>query len=257
MESTKIFSEVPNIQYQEQTPEILVEEFRKVITSRRSVRVFDATPIPEAVMTDCLELALLSPNSSNLQPWEFYWTHSPEKKAKLIECCLSQPAARTAAELIVCVARTGTWKQNSRLMIERFKAQGSEVPKPAYDYYRKLVPLVYGQGPLGAWGPVKKAVVILRGLFTPTPREPASGADMRVWATKTTALAAETLMLALRAHGFDSCALEGFDSVRVKKLLELPSDAYTVMVIAAGKRAPNGVYGPRIRFESSLFIKKI
>ena len=29
------------------------------------------------------------------------------------------------------------------------------------------------------------------------------------------------------------------------------------MVISAGKRAPNGIYGKRIRFDNNLFIKTI
>ena len=64
-------------------------------------------------------------------------------------------------------------------------------------------------------------------------------------------------MLSLRAAGYDSCPMEGMDGVRVKKLLNLPSQAEICMVISAGKRAPGGVYGPRIRFDSSYFIHEV
>jgi nitroreductase len=60
-----------------------------------------------------------------------------------------------------------------------------------------------------------------------------------------------------RAHGFDSCPMEGIDQKRVKKLLALPRDAQIPMVIGVGKRAPNGVYGPWIRFNRSLFVKEV
>ena len=63
-------------------------------------------------MKACLELALLAPNSSNLQPWEFYWVRSPEKKQNLVSYCLGQPAAATAQELVVAVARPDYWKIN-------------------------------------------------------------------------------------------------------------------------------------------------
>ena len=33
------------------------------------------------------------------------------KKEKLVEYCLNQPAARTAQELIVCVAKPNAWKK--------------------------------------------------------------------------------------------------------------------------------------------------
>ena len=38
-------------------PEIDIEEFRKVVRTRRSIRRFTDEPIPEAVLEDCLELA--------------------------------------------------------------------------------------------------------------------------------------------------------------------------------------------------------
>ncbi|OFZ19902.1 MAG: nitroreductase [Bdellovibrionales bacterium GWB1_55_8] len=254
MSKTEIFTKIPNIQYTEEAPQIAVEEFRKTVKSRRSVRVFDGSPVPEHVMRECLELALLSPNSSNLQPWEFHWVRSPEKKAKLVKYCLSQPAAATAAELIVCVARTATWKKNAKQMLKTFEQAKTPVPASAKAYYAKLVPLVYGQGPLGVFGLLKRGGVFLRGIFTVTPREPVSPADMRLWASKTTALGCQTLMLAFRAHGFDTCPMEGQDSARVRALLGLPRDAVIVMTLGVGKRASNGIYGPRVRFDSSLFI---
>ena len=70
-------------------------------------------------------------------------------------------------------------------------------------------------------------------------------------------LAAENLMLALRAHGFDSCPMEGFDEVRVRRLLDLPKDAFVVMVLAAGERARDGVYYPRLRFDRARFVHRV
>ena len=62
-------------------------------------------------------------------------------------------------------------------------------------------------------------------------------------------------MLAMRAHGFDTCPMEGFDSYRVKRLLGLPLSAGVTMVISAGKRAEGGIYGPRFRFDQDLIVK--
>ncbi len=258
--STDIFSEVPKLDYEEPAAATSASEFKKVVESRRSVRVYTKEPVPEHVMRECLELGLLSPNSSNLQPWEFYWPRSPEKKALIVEACLSQPAAATAQELVVCVARTKTWKQNAKLMLKEFdgaEAKGQKIPGSIRSYYGKLVPIAYAQGPLGIWGMLKSLIMWVRGLSTATPREPTSHSDMKVWASKTTALAAQTLMLAFRAYGFDTCPMEGLDSARVKKALDLPKDALVVMVLSVGKRAPNGVYGPRVRFESARFIKEV
>lgn len=203
-------------------PETSFAEFKKVVESRRSVRVYDGTPIPEETTRECLRLALLAPTSSNLQSWEFFWVRSPEKKRALAEACLSQNAATTAAELIVCVARPDTWRINNRRMIDYFRSQGDQVPRIVMRYYEKLAPFFYTQGPLSILGFFKRVFFAIAGLFRPVPREPVSHADMRLWATKTTALACENLMLAFRAAGFDTCPMEGFDPVRVRKLLGLP-----------------------------------
>ena len=69
--------------HSEEAEEIKKEDFIKTIKSRRSVRNYNDEPVLEQDMKACLELALLAPNSSNLQPWEFYWVRSPEKKTKI------------------------------------------------------------------------------------------------------------------------------------------------------------------------------
>ena len=251
-----IFSAVPPTNYIENALDINVTEFIKVVESRRSVRVFEKVNIPESVMNACLDLALLAPNSCNLQPWTFYWVRSQDQKHKIVEACLSQPAASTAAELIVCVARIGTWKENSLKMLEVL-GQYRESPKLAMDFYKRIVPLVYNQGLFGIIGLLKKIYIYFAGLRHVTVREPTSKSEMIIWATKSTALACENLMLALRAHAYDSCPMEGFDSVRIKKILNLPCDTNVTMVIGAGKRAVTGIYGPRVRFDRNNFIKEV
>ena len=257
MSKSSIFSTIPELNYKENTPDINTDEFIKTIKSRRSVRSFTDDPIPEDVMMSCLELALLAPTSSNLQCWEFYWVKDSTKKQKLKKYCLGQPAASTAQELVVCVARTDTWKKNNQQILSNFENSDRKVPKAVLSYYRKIVPLAYNQGFLGLFGLFKRLVIFFRGIKKVAPREPTSFADMRVWAHKTTALACQNLMLSLRAYGYDSCPMEGMDSKRIKKLLDLPKGAQVSMVISAGKRASNGVYGKRLRLNSERFIKVV
>ncbi len=238
--------------YQETLPEIDVEEFRKVVRSRRSIRRFLPEPVPDEVIADCLELATLAPNSSNLQPWSFYVVKSPDMRKKLAEACMSQNAAKSAPLLVVMVARTDTWKQNSLRTLDVWPEE--TVPKVAKDYYGKLALFHYNQGPFGLLGLAKRVAGAVAGIARAVPRGPYSLSEMRVWAAKSTALACENLMLALRAHGYDSCPMEGFDEWRVRKLLKLPKDGFVVMVIAAGKRAEDGVYHQRFRFPMEEFV---
>ncbi|MBW4933566.1 nitroreductase family protein [Marinobacter sp. F4206] len=233
-------------------PDINVEEFRKVVRSRRSIRRFRDEPVPDDVLADCLDLATLAPNSSNLQPWEFYVVRTPELKSRLADACLGQNAAKTAPVLIAIVARTDTWRNHARLAVEEWPEE--KLPPIVEKYYRKIAPIHYSQGPLGLLGVAKKAAGYVVGLSRPVPRGPYSANEMKVWATKSTALAAENLMLALRAHGYDSCPMEGFDECRVKKLLKIPRKGLVTMVLAAGKRAENGVYNQQYRLDQTQLI---
>lgn len=241
------------VRYQESLPTIDVEEFRKVVMSRRSVRRFEATPIPSEVLEDCLDLAMLAPNSSNLQPWAFYVVQSEDARRQLARACLGQNAARTAPVLVVIVARTATWRHHCDLVLSHWPE--SSIPPVVQNYYGRLAKISYTQGPLNVFGIGKRLVAAVAGLGRPVPRGPSSHADMRVWAVKSTALAAENLMLALRAHGYDSCPMEGFDARRVGRQIKLPADGEIVMVLAAGKRAADGVYHARFRFGREHFVK--
>jgi nitroreductase len=236
---------------------VSAKEFRNVVENRRSVRLYESTPIPEDVVRDCLDLTLLAPNSSNMQPWEFYWVRSAEKKAKLVEFCFSQNAAKTAAEIFVCVARIDKISKNRNKMLDFFRSAKNKTPKSAFDYYEKLVPFVYSSGPFSIFAVFKWLIYTIGGFFRVMPREPLGKGDLQLWAAKSTALACENLMLAFSAHGYDTCPMEGLDSKRVGKLLGLPRSAVIVMAISAGKRKPQGVFGARVRFEKSDFLFEV
>ena len=70
-QNKKPLNYLPNIDY---------KEFEKVIRSRRSVRFFTNEIIPENVIKNSLNNALLAPNSSNLQVWEIYWVKNNDSK---------------------------------------------------------------------------------------------------------------------------------------------------------------------------------
>ena len=81
--------------------------------------------------------------------------------------------------------------------------------------------------------------------------------DLRVVGHKSTALAAQNFMVSMAALGYDTCPMEGFDSVRLKALLKLPKKAEISMVIGCGIRKEEGLYGERFRipFEEVYFKK--
>src|SRR5689334_2279812 len=79
--------------------------FESVVRGRRAIRAFSSAPVSEREMNDVLDAAVLAPTSSNLQPFELVWVRSPRDKARLVRACMSQGAADSAAELVVCLAR--------------------------------------------------------------------------------------------------------------------------------------------------------
>ena len=94
------------------------------------------------------------------------------------------------------------------------------------------------------------------GLFKPSYRQ-LRNADLRIVAHKTAGLAAQTFMLSIAAEGFESCPMEGFDAVRVKKALNLPKMAEVNMIISVGKGTEAGIWGKRERvpYEEVVIIK--
>ncbi|KAF1054040.1 MAG: Protein DrgA [Stenotrophomonas maltophilia] len=221
-------------------------ELRLLIEQRRSVRHFTDEAVPASILRDCLELAALAPNSCNLQPWSFQVIRDPALLQRLHPVCLNQRAARSAPVLIAVLARPDTWRAACRQVLEQWPEP--QVPDVVQRFYQRTAPWQYNQGLLGVRGLFKRWLVRLVGLRRPLMRTPNSHAQMRLWAVKSTALAAENLMLALQSHGYASCPMEGFDEARLRRVLSIPRQALPVMLLAVGRAADDGVYNPRLRF---------
>lgn len=253
-----IFTEKVNTGYTEEDVINNYEEFRKVVTSRRSVRVFDNTPVSDEVINNALDDAILAPNSSNLQPWHFIWVKDEDKRKGLARLCFGQNGAKTAQHLIVCIGKTNTWKEHCKMTLEQYAKSNLAIPKSVRMYYEKLAPMAYGNmGPFGIFSPLKWLLLNIIGLTKVMAREPVWPSQLKTWALKSTALGCENFVLSIRAQNFDSLCMEGLDSKRVKKYLNLGRHDHIAMIIAVGKRANNGIYGPQMRFSRDRFITKI
>lgn len=231
-------------------------DFFDVINTRRSVRRFTTSVVPDDVIRKALDAATKAPNSSNLQAWEFYWVKSPHNKAKLIEACLFQGTARSANHLIVAVARIDTWRRNRDILIQQLQEK-EPLSEQLKSYYFKIIPALYIQDPFGLLGLARKLLFTCVGIFKPSLRRPTSKRDLFEVVTKSTALGCENFMLAIAAQGYGSCPMEGFDEARVKKILGLNSKAQVVMVIGVGDIDPAGIFGPQYRIDSKLVIHEV
>lgn len=229
--------------------------FQKILDHRRSIRIYNGKPLPEGVMRSCLEDALLAPTSSNLQVFELYWVKDPEKKKALAQACMGQPAATTAGDLVVVVARHDLWQQNLGKLVTVMTSGGKELPPPVKKYYLKQIPMLYRKDPFGVMNFARRAIFTTMGFKKPMVRTPVNDGDHRIWGHIQASLVAQTLMLAISSRGFDSCPMGGFDEKRVKDIIDLPRSAEVTMVISAGTRKTEGLYGPRIRLDSGDLIK--
>lgn len=236
--------------------------FDEIVQKRRSNRKFDTkAEVPAAVVRNSLERAILSPNSSNMQLWEFIWVSSADMKQQMIPLCLGQNAAKTASHLVVFLTRQDLWKKHAKWNLQ-------ETPETAATdadqkrvrlmkaYYGKLMPLVYGQDPFGIFTGVRKLTSFFVGLTMPFMRFGGKG-DQRVILHKSCALAAQTFMLSITAEGYDTCPMEGFDRVRLARLLDLPKGAEICMVVAVGKGTEAGIYGERKRLAFEDVVRTI
>jgi nitroreductase len=60
-------------------------EFEEVVNSRRSIRKFSATDVPDELVKSLIETAVRAPSSMNGQPWCFIIVRIPETKRLLSE----------------------------------------------------------------------------------------------------------------------------------------------------------------------------
>jgi nitroreductase len=233
------------------------------IAYRRAVRLFEETPIDPEKVRDCIRNGTLAPTSSNLQLWEFIHITDPDTLKALARCCFGQNAARTARQIVVVTARRDLWRKrahaNRRFVggqfVESTDQKGQRRQKMALDYYGKLIPTLYTEF-LGILGWVRFVFFWLVGLFRPIYRQ-VRKSDLRIVAHKSAALSAENFMISMAAVGYDTCPMEGFDSLRVKKVLELPRGAEVNMIIGCGIRDKKGIYGPRFRIPFEEVYRRI
>ena len=223
----------------------------EAIKYRRSVRVFDDKNIDSEKVKDCLINATLAANSSNLQLWEFVHVEDKKILKELSKACFNQNAAKTAKQLVVIVVRKDLWSERAKWNIKEIKDQSNKNDittkrlNQATGYYNKIIPTLYFDL-FGFLGFFKSLIFQAIGLFRPTMRQVKS-TDTRIVAHKSAALAAQNFMISMAGIGYDTCPMEGSDTLLVKKILKLNRKAEISMVIGCGLRTEKGIYGEQLR----------
>jgi nitroreductase len=210
------------------------------IFQRRAVRAFDPVEISDELREQILNAARYAPSSFNMQPYRFYWIGTAKKKTAVAKLCLGQMPAETASALVVAVADIGSLAATSQGQLQwmRSRSEFSEAKIRDYERTAKIGRLLFMPGPFGIFGAIKRFLFWLLNLWKVIGMPPLSRQDLFKWATKSTSLACENLMIAAEALGLNTCPMEGFDGRRLSRFLGLCARYHEiVMVIAIGERS--------------------
>jgi nitroreductase len=226
-----------------------VKDILDVIFRRRAVKLFEPVVIDQGPRERILNAARHAPSSFNLQPYKLYWVESAAKKAAVAKLCLDQAPAETASALVVVVADIGSMPATTQGQLE-FMRRSDFAESKIRDYERtaRIGRILFMPGPFGVFAAVKRALFWLLNRWRTIGMPPLSRQDLFKWATKSTSLACQNLMLAAEALGFNTCPMEGFDRRRLSQYLGLSArDHEIVLVIAIGKKSDAYVEPPQWR----------
>ena len=220
------------------------------IKYRRSVRKFDSKKdLDDDLVKKCIINASLAPTSSNLQLWEFYHITDKNLLSKISKCCFNQPAAKTAKQIVVTVVRRDLWRKRAKANLIFFKSKKNSLSNKQFKltqkYYKEIVPFVYKDF-LRILSLFKYLFAYIIGFFRVMYRQ-LNHSDLRIIAHKSAALASQNFMISMAGFNYDTCPMEGFDSIKVKRILKLNSKSEINMIIGCGIRLEEGVYGERFR----------
>jgi nitroreductase len=226
-----------------------MSEILEAIFQRRAIRAFDPVEIPEAVREQMLEAARVAPSSFNMQPYRLYWVETPEMKTSAARLCMGQAPAETASALVVAVADIASWRATTESQLEWMRKEGfSEAQIFKFARRAKLAKWFFIQGWFGIFGALKWTILRVVNRWKIIGTVPVARQGLFKWATKSTSLACENLMIAAEALGWNTCPMEGFDGRRLGKFLGLnPRTHEIVMVIAIGKKSARHVEQPQWR----------
>ncbi|MEO5702799.1 MAG: nitroreductase family protein [Gammaproteobacteria bacterium] len=173
----------------------------EAIRSRRSIKNFDASHVMSAEeANEILSLAILAPTAFNIQNWRFVVVDDTDLRKKIREVAWDQSQVTDTSLFIVLCADLKSWeKEPGRYWVNAPK-EVQEFMLPAIDnYYRD-----------------KEQV-------------------QRDEAMRSCGIAAQTIMLAAKSLGYESCPMDGFDFEKVAQLIHLPDDHVIAMFVAIGK----------------------
>ena len=221
------------------------DAFSRVSQARRAIRDFDGEALDEADLQNILSAALLAPSSGNLQPYQLHLVSSPELKKKIAQACNDQRAAQTAGALVVVVSSLALARRTLEWQAAKVGTMGLSAKAEAY--HRGIHKTMKGFLRIAPFS-VLDALRGLCALFLPVVSLlPFGSSGMKQWAARNSIYAVQNLLLAATARGLDSCPMEGFNALKISRLLQLPRGSVIPVVVALGRRRHDALVEPQMR----------
>ncbi|MEN8661504.1 MAG: nitroreductase family protein [Lentimonas sp.] len=189
------------------------------IHQRRSVKHYDSNhEMTEVEIQELLELALLSPTSFNMQNWRFVVVTDQTKKEAIRAAAWNQAhVSESSITILLCA------DLNAHVGGERYWVNA---PQPVQDM---LVPMI-------------------------APFYESNPQLQRDEAMRSVGIASQTLMLAAKSMGYDSCPMIGFDPAKVGDIIGLPENHVIGMMLTVGKSLKDAnTRGGQLPFDDVVF----
>ena len=193
------------------------------IEKRRAVKHFDEThQFSDREIEKLLSLAILSPTSFNIQNWRFLVVKDAEMRRKIREMAWDQSQVTDSSLLLIMCANLKAWEQEPQRYWKNASKEVQDFLVPAIENFYK-----------------------------------GNEQIQRDEALRSVGIAAQTLMLAAKSAGYDSCPMIGFDSQKVGELINLPEDYIIGMMLAIGKaKTPANPRGGQLSLNDLLFTDR-
>lgn len=224
-------------------PEPSLSDLMPLIQRRRATRRFTDRDVPDATLDELLDAARWAPSGYNLQPTHFVVVRDATRREALRAACMDQGQITEAPAVVVFCGDRRVAYRHFEHVIRRDKEAGA-INEEYETLLRKFVPLAFHTHPLGLNWLWKATLPPLVRYVAPVPSLPA--VNRRYWLAKQAALAAMNFMLAATAAGLATCPMEGFDELRVSRLLKLPAAVLPILVVPVGYAADDQAIKTRL-----------
>ena len=195
----------------------------EAIRSRRAIKKFDNTyKMSDEQVDTLMNLTLLSPTSYNQQNWRFVAVTDQSIKDKISIAARNQAQPSDGSLVIILCGNLNAWNQNP---LRYWKNSTSE----KQEHVKNALRVKYAENPQ----------------------------NRRDEAIRSCGFAGQTIMLAARQMGLDSCPMVGFEYDELAKIINLPDDHLIVLMIVVGKAAePANPRGGQLATNEVVFKNK-